>query len=123
MSCLFLDILLLRFGFVKRKLSLYYSVETNKKNLLASLTMACNSVVSYKTGDLFSCQDNECLAHCVSSDIHKGKGIATKFKELFGRVDELKRQNQQEGGCAVHRRASICLLSGNKTPLLQKAYL
>src|SRR4051812_6280472 len=41
-------------------------------------------------GDLFSSKDN--LAHCVSLDFKMGAGIAVKFKSLFGRVDELKKQ-------------------------------
>jgi O-acetyl-ADP-ribose deacetylase (regulator of RNase III) len=42
-------------------------------------------------GDLFESKDN--LAHCVSKDLRMGKGIAVKFKELFGNVDHLKSQD------------------------------
>lgn len=42
-------------------------------------------------GDLFSSEDS--LAHCVSSCLEMGKGIAVEFKKRFGRVEELKKQN------------------------------
>ncbi len=43
-------------------------------------------------GDLFKCPSSASLAHCVSEDLHMGKGIATIFKKEFGRVGELKSQ-------------------------------
>ena len=43
-------------------------------------------------GDLFSCPDTASLAHCVSEDMHMGKGIAVLFKKKFGGVPELKSQ-------------------------------
>ena len=43
-------------------------------------------------GDLFSCPATASMAHCVSEDLHMGKGIATLFKRQFGRVGELKTQ-------------------------------
>jgi O-acetyl-ADP-ribose deacetylase (regulator of RNase III) len=46
--------------------------------------------------DLFSCKD-ECLAHCVSSDFKMGLGIAKRFKEEFGRVDELLKHGAAVG--------------------------
>ena len=45
-------------------------------------------------GDLFSCSDSASLVHCVSEDLHMGKGIATLFKQKFGGVGELKSQGQ-----------------------------
>lgn len=45
-------------------------------------------------GDLFSCPENEALAHCVSQDFAMGKGIAVQFKKKFGGVAELKRQGK-----------------------------
>jgi len=45
-----------------------------------------------KKGDLFSCPPTDSLAHCISEDCRMGKGIAIKFKENFGGVDELKKQ-------------------------------
>jgi len=41
-------------------------------------------------GDLFTSSDS--LVHCVSRDLHMGKGIATEFKKQFGGVDELRQQ-------------------------------
>ena len=40
-------------------------------------------------GDLFSCPASAFLVHCVSEDMHMGKGIATLFKQKFGGVGEL----------------------------------
>ena len=48
----------------------------------------------HKTGDLFSCDKSESLAHCVSRDLRMGKGIAVLFKKIFGCVDELKDQGR-----------------------------
>ncbi|KAG5672348.1 hypothetical protein PVAND_002481 [Polypedilum vanderplanki] len=50
-------------------------------------------------GDLFSSKD--ALAHCVGADFRMGMGIAVKFRDFFGQVDYLKKQNVQKGGCAV----------------------
>ena len=55
--------------------------------------------LNLKSGDLFS--STECLAHCISEDIRMGKGIAVKFKTLFGGVNELKQQQASPGGLAV----------------------
>lgn len=46
-------------------------------------------------GDLFSCPSSASLAHCVSEDMHMGKGIATLFKQKFGGIGELKSQGKQ----------------------------
>jgi O-acetyl-ADP-ribose deacetylase (regulator of RNase III) len=54
-------------------------------------------------GDLFSSSVGSSLAHCVSEDLHMGKGIATLFKKQFGRVDELKSQGIKVGGVATLR--------------------
>ncbi|CAF5113328.1 unnamed protein product, partial [Rotaria sp. Silwood1] len=43
-------------------------------------------------GDLFSDPSATSLAHCVSTDMSLSKGIATQFRDQFGRVDDLKRQ-------------------------------
>ena len=45
-----------------------------------------------KKGDLFRCPATESLVHCVSKDLHMGKGIATLFKKHFQGVEELKSQ-------------------------------
>ena len=44
-------------------------------------------------GDLFSCDKDASLAHCVSADLRMGKGIATTFKTRFGGVNELRSQS------------------------------
>lgn len=43
-------------------------------------------------GDLFMSPLTSSLAHCVSEDLHMGKGIATIFKKTFKRVEQLKSQ-------------------------------
>ncbi|XP_068708514.1 ADP-ribose glycohydrolase OARD1-like isoform X1 [Montipora foliosa] len=57
-----------------------------------------------KHGDLFSCPDNESLAHCISADARMGKGIAVIFKKKFGGVDDIKSQGQKPGGVAILKR-------------------
>ncbi|CAF1099022.1 unnamed protein product [Adineta ricciae] len=52
------------------------------------------------TGDLFSVASNVSLAHCVSQDMSMSKGIATLFRNKFGKINELKSQNTSIGGCA-----------------------
>jgi len=43
-------------------------------------------------GDLFTSADS--LVHCVSRDLHMGKGIATEFKKRFDGVEELCKQSK-----------------------------
>jgi hypothetical protein len=43
-------------------------------------------------GDLFTAASTTSLAHCVSRDMHMGKGIATLFRDKFGQINELKKQ-------------------------------
>ncbi|KAJ4459849.1 putative O-acetyl-ADP-ribose deacetylase 1 [Paratrimastix pyriformis] len=50
-------------------------------------------------GDLFTAPPNEALAHCVSKDLHMGKGIAVPFRQRFGGVPELKDQGPEIGKC------------------------
>lgn len=52
-------------------------------------------------GDLFTSPSSSSLAHCVSTDLAMGKGIALLFKQRFGGLAELKSQHQTVGGCAV----------------------
>ncbi len=49
-------------------------------------------------GDLFN--SKECLVHCVSKDFRMGAGIAKTFKQKFGKVDELLKQNIEIGDFA-----------------------
>lgn len=52
-------------------------------------------------GDLFSAPKTHSLGHCVGADFAMGAGIAVKFKQTYGKVDELKSQNVKSGGVAV----------------------
>ena len=52
-------------------------------------------------GDLFDCDADRSLAHCVSVDMVMGKGIAVTFREKFGRVSYLVSQGAQVGEMAV----------------------
>ncbi|XP_029995404.1 ADP-ribose glycohydrolase OARD1 isoform X2 [Sphaeramia orbicularis] len=61
-------------------------------------------MIHYVTGDLFSCSEDDALAHCISEDCRMGKGIAVTFKQKFGGVDELKEQKKLTGQCAVLKR-------------------
>ncbi|XP_052241352.1 ADP-ribose glycohydrolase OARD1-like [Dreissena polymorpha] len=57
--------------------------------------------IIHKKGDLFSCPEDESLAHCVSEDLRMGKGIATLFKKNFEGVPELKAQGKKVGDVAI----------------------
>ncbi|XP_028848979.1 ADP-ribose glycohydrolase OARD1 isoform X2 [Denticeps clupeoides] len=61
--------------------------------------------ICYLKGDLFSCPEDEALAHCISQDCRMGAGIAVLFRNKFGGVEELKAQNRGPGECAVMRRS------------------
>ena len=52
-------------------------------------------------GNLFSCPSSSSLGHCVSSDFKMGKGIAVKFRQMFGQVEEMKRQKPGVGEVVV----------------------
>lgn len=60
--------------------------------------------LTYVTGDLFSCPEDESLAHCISEDCRMGAGIAVIFRKKFNGVEELKEQSES------HREAILCLL-------------
>ena len=69
--------------------STFSPLETGRQN-----PPAASRKVSEVKGDLFSCPSSASLAHCVSEDMHMGKGIATLFKQKFGGVGELKSQGK-----------------------------
>lgn len=48
----------------------------------------------YVTGDLFSCPEDEALAHCISEDCRMGAGIAVRFRKEFDGVEELQEQSE-----------------------------
>ncbi|XP_041802277.1 ADP-ribose glycohydrolase OARD1 [Chelmon rostratus] len=60
--------------------------------------------LNYVTGNLFSCPEDEALAHCISEDCRMGAGIAVMFKQKFNGVEELKAQKKLPGQCAVLKR-------------------
>lgn len=89
--------MLLRSFRIRHSQSLFMAKETIQRTKCSIL---------YKNGDLFTCSEDESLAHCVSADLRMGKGIAVSFKNKFGGIPELKEQNQKTGGCAVLKRDS-----------------
>ncbi|XP_037718141.1 ADP-ribose glycohydrolase OARD1 [Drosophila subpulchrella] len=52
-------------------------------------------------GDLFSCRSDYSMCHCVAADMRMGKGIAVKFRNKFGQLLNLQKQNVQPGGVAI----------------------
>lgn len=52
-------------------------------------------------GNIFKAPENASLAHCVSEDLHMGRGIAVQFRKRYGRIDELKEQEVKTGELAV----------------------
>lgn len=65
-------------------------------------------------GDLFSCPDSASLGHCVSEDMHMGKGVATLFKRKFGGVEELRAQ----GTRPWPSHCSCCAATNEPLPLV-----
>eukprot|EP01006_Ploeotia_vitrea_P002075 TRINITY_DN106365_c0_g1_i1.p1 TRINITY_DN106365_c0_g1~~TRINITY_DN106365_c0_g1_i1.p1 ORF type:complete len:199 (-),score=94.64 TRINITY_DN106365_c0_g1_i1:80-676(-) len=55
-------------------------------------------VIAEVEGDLFV--SKESLAHCVSRDLRLGKGIARLFRDKFGRIDALRKQDKAVGQVA-----------------------
>lgn len=45
--------------------------------------------------DLFDMPEDYSLAHCVSSDLRLGKGIALEFKRRYNNIETLKSQNRK----------------------------
>lgn len=68
---------------------------------MAEKLVSNESQLTEEIGDLFSCPVSASLAHCVSRDLHMGKGIAVLFKKKFGGVAAVKAQNKDLGECAV----------------------
>ncbi|KAG7258169.1 hypothetical protein CRUP_005533 [Coryphaenoides rupestris] len=60
--------------------------------------------VRHVNGDLFSCPEDDALAHCISEDCRMGAGIAVLFRRKFSGVEELKAQKKLSGQCAVLKR-------------------
>jgi len=51
--------------------------------------------------DLFTCDAEASMCHCVSADLAMGKGIAVLFKSKFGKLNELEDQKAGVGGGAL----------------------
>lgn len=78
--------------------SIYSNTNPNPRNLVMASSKLKLSEVE---GDLFSAPENYSLAHCVGADFAMGAGIAVKFRQTFGKVDELLAQKITSGGVAV----------------------
>jgi len=65
------------------------------------MSMGANYRLNEVDGDLFSAPKTHSLAHCVAADLGMGAGIAVKFKEVYGKVDELRVQKAVSGEVAV----------------------
>lgn len=65
------------------------------------LGMASSYKLNEVNGDLFSAPKTHSLAHCVGADLAMGAGIAVKFKEVYGKVNELRSQKAGSGDVAV----------------------
>ena len=59
------------------------------------------STITEVKGNLFNSPKTSSLAHCVSVDLEMSKGIASGFKKLFGKVDELTEQKCNVGEVAI----------------------
>ncbi|KAJ1527597.1 hypothetical protein ONE63_007560 [Megalurothrips usitatus] len=66
-----------------------------------SSTVENSTVVREEEGDLFRAPRSTSLAHCVSSDMKMGAGIAVHFKKKFGQVEYLLSQKKSPGEVAV----------------------
>lgn len=53
-------------------------------------------MLNYVVGDLFTCGEDEALAHCISEDCRMGKGIAVMFKNKFRGEEELREQSESQ---------------------------
>lgn len=85
--------------FLVRSTKLIYN---NTKQINRNLVMASSKLkLSEVEGDLFSAPEDYSLAHCVGADFAMGAGIAVKFKQIYGQVEELLAQKISSGGVAV----------------------
>ena len=67
--------------------------------------------VSERQQDLFALDyKNEfSLCHCISEDLAMRKGIAVLFREKFGGIDHLRRQNKSVGDVAIIESGSCAI--------------
>ena len=78
--------------------------ETRRKLTEIIGTTSEPDVLEETIGDLFTCEPNVSMCHCVSEDLAMGKGIATEFKRRFKLVEVLKAQKAQVGQAAILQR-------------------
>ncbi|XP_012158154.1 O-acetyl-ADP-ribose deacetylase 1 isoform X2 [Ceratitis capitata] len=71
------------------------------RNLRRNMSADSKFKLTEIEGDLFSAPETHSLAHCVGADFAMGAGIAVKFKQIYGQVDNLRGQGVQSGGVAV----------------------
>ncbi|XP_067643106.1 ADP-ribose glycohydrolase OARD1-like [Eurosta solidaginis] len=81
----------------------HYLLHTTSQHLRAKMSTDANAKFKLTEieGDLFTAPQTHSLAHCVGADFAMGAGIAVKFKQIYGQVDELLAQGVQSGGVAV----------------------
>ncbi|XP_055842107.1 ADP-ribose glycohydrolase OARD1-like [Episyrphus balteatus] len=77
-------------------------IYSNTKQIQRRFVMASSKLkLSEVEGDLFSAPEEYSLAHCVGADFAMGAGIAVKFRQTYGQVEELLAQKISSGGVAV----------------------
>ncbi|GLV32931.1 uncharacterized protein CBL_09007 [Carabus blaptoides fortunei] len=59
------------------------------------------NVVQEVTGELFDASSDCSLVHCVAQDLRMGRGIAVRFKKIFGGIQDLRKQHVKVGNVAV----------------------
>ncbi|KAH8295780.1 hypothetical protein KR018_008763, partial [Drosophila ironensis] len=72
-----------------------------RKGFVLGMASQATYKISEVDGDLFSAPKTHSLAHCVGADLAMGAGIAVKFKQVYGKVDELRAQKASSGEVAV----------------------
>ncbi|XP_017096039.2 ADP-ribose glycohydrolase OARD1 [Drosophila bipectinata] len=72
-----------------------------RRGFVVGMASQSSYKLSEVEGDLFSAPKTHSLAHCVGADLAMGAGIAVKFKQVYGKVDELRAQNAGSGEVAV----------------------
>ncbi|KAH8320189.1 hypothetical protein KR067_002732, partial [Drosophila pandora] len=72
-----------------------------RRGFVVGMAAQSSYKISEVEGDLFSAPKTHSLAHCVGADLAMGAGIAVKFKQVYGQVDELRAQKAASGEVAV----------------------
>ena len=92
----------------KRVTTVYWLILVNNifhppliAEIAENMAEATGLVIDEVIGDIFSCPVTSSLSHCVSSDFKMSRGIAVKFRELFGQVEEMQRKRPSVGEIVV----------------------